>query len=60
VIFLGEAILNKIEGISRKLDELRDFLEDIFLTTEEYILLKEIDRVIKNKRFNELKPLDEI
>jgi len=60
VIFLGEAILNKIEGIGRKLDELRDFLEDIFLTTEEYILLKEIDRVIKNKRFNELKPLDEI
>jgi len=60
VIFLGEAILNKIEGISRKLDELRDFLEDIFLTTEEYILLKEIDRVIKNKMFNELKPLDEI
>ena len=60
MIFLGEAILNKIEGISRKLDELRDFLEDIFLTTEEYILLKEIDRVIKNKMFNELKPLDEI
>jgi hypothetical protein len=52
---LGEAILNKIERISRKLDELRNFLEDIFLTTKEYILLKEIDKVIKNKMFNELK-----
>ena len=60
MIFLEEAILNKIEGISRKLDELRDFLEDNFLSTIEYILLKEIDKVIKNKMFNELKPLDEI
>ena len=41
-------------------DELRDFLEDVFLTKEEYILLKETDEIVRNKRFNELKSIDEI
>jgi len=58
--FLGETVLEKVEEIGRKLDELRDFLEDVFLTTEEYVLLKEIDEIIKKKRFNELKSLDEV
>ncbi|MEM4461452.1 MAG: hypothetical protein QW695_01090 [Candidatus Bathyarchaeia archaeon] len=57
---MGEAVLEKIEEIVKKIDELKGFLEDIFLTTEEYLLLKEIDEIVKDKRFSELKPLDEI
>ncbi|MEM2263310.1 MAG: hypothetical protein QW160_03730 [Candidatus Bathyarchaeia archaeon] len=52
--------MEKVEEIGRKLDELRDFLEDVFLTTEECVLLKEVDEIIKKKRFNELKSLDEV
>ncbi|MBS7659871.1 MAG: hypothetical protein QXK78_07050 [Candidatus Bathyarchaeia archaeon] len=37
-----------------------DFLEDVFLTAEEYVLLKEVDEIIREKRFNELKSLDEV
>jgi hypothetical protein len=58
--FLSEAVLGKIEEIRRKLDELRDFLEDVFLTTEECILLKETDEIVKSKRFSELKSLNEV
>ena len=58
--FLGETVLEKVEEIGRKLDELRDFLEDVFLTTEECILLKEVDDIVKKKRFSELKSLDEV
>ncbi|MEM3366466.1 MAG: hypothetical protein QXQ64_09335 [Candidatus Bathyarchaeia archaeon] len=57
---MGETVLKKVEEIDRKLDRLRDFLEDVFLTAEECILLKEIDDRIREKRFNELKPLDEV
>ena len=57
---MGEAVLEKIDEIGKKIDELKGFLEDIFLTTEEYLLLKEIDEIVKDKRFSELKPLDEI
>ncbi|MEM0217748.1 MAG: hypothetical protein QXM73_03230 [Candidatus Nezhaarchaeales archaeon] len=57
---MGETVLEKIEEISRKIDELKGFLEDIFLTTEEYLLLKEIDEIVKDKRFSELKSFDEI
>jgi hypothetical protein len=58
--FLSETVLEKVEEIGRKLDELRDFLEDVFLTTEECMLLKETDEIAKNKRFDELKSLNEI
>lgn len=57
---MSEAVLGKIEEIGRKLDELRDFLENIFLTTEECILLKETDEIVKSKRFSELKSLNEV
>ncbi|MGP3667634.1 MAG: hypothetical protein ACKD6N_03415 [Candidatus Bathyarchaeota archaeon] len=57
---MGEIVLEKVEEISRKLDELRDFLEDVFLTVEEYVLLKEIDEIVKEKRFDELKSLNEV
>jgi len=58
--FLGETLTEKVEEIGRKIDELRDFLEDVFLTTEECILLKEVDDIVKNKRFSELKSLNEV
>ncbi|MEM3443004.1 MAG: hypothetical protein QXM86_04015 [Candidatus Bathyarchaeia archaeon] len=57
---MGETVLEKVEEIGRKLDELRDFLEDVFLTAEECVLLKEVNEIIREKRFNELKPLDEV
>jgi hypothetical protein len=52
--------MEKVEEIGKKLDELWDFLEDVFLTTEECILLKEVDEIVKNKRLSELKPLNEV
>lgn len=57
---MGEKVLKKVEEIGKKLDELRDFLEDVFLTTEEYTLLKETDEIVKSKRFSELKSLNEV
>ncbi|MBS7621265.1 hypothetical protein KEJ32_04045 [Candidatus Bathyarchaeota archaeon] len=57
---MGETVLEKVEEIGRKLDELRGFLEDVFLTAEESVLLKEVDEIVAKKRFNELKPLDEV
>ncbi len=57
---MGETVLEKVEEIGKKLDELRDFLEDVFLTSEEFMLLKEADEIVKNKRFNELKSIDEV
>ena len=57
---MGETVLKKVEEIGRKLDELRGFLEDVFLTAEECVLLKEVDEIVEKKRFNELKSLDEV
>ena len=57
---MEETVLEKVKEIGKKLDELRNLLEDVFLTKEEYILLKEADEIIRNKRFNELKSLDEV
>ncbi|MEM2130411.1 MAG: hypothetical protein QXE05_10645 [Nitrososphaeria archaeon] len=57
---MGEAVLEKVEEIGRKLDEIRGFLEDVFLTAEECVLLKEVDEIIGKKRFSELKSLDEV
>jgi hypothetical protein len=60
--FLGKTktLMEKVEEIGRKIDELRDFLEDVFLTTEECMLLKEVDDIVKNKRFSDLKSLNEV
>ncbi|MDI9644315.1 MAG: hypothetical protein QFX35_03745 [Candidatus Verstraetearchaeota archaeon] len=57
---MGETVLEKVEEIGKKLDDLRDFLEDVFLTAEESTLLKETDDIVENKRFSELKPLNEV
>jgi len=58
--FLDETVLEKVEEIGKKLDELKDFLEDVFLTTDECVVLKEVDNIVKSKRFNELKSIDEV
>ena len=60
VVCLSESILGKVEEIGKKIDELKSFLEDVFLTAEEYLLLREADEIVKNKRFSELKSLDEV
>jgi hypothetical protein len=52
--------LNKVKEIDRKLDELRVFLEDVFLTPEEDRLLREVDNLVKEKKLSELTTLDEI
>ena len=57
---MEEAVLRKVEEIDRKLDEIRNFLEDIFLTPDEFMLLKETDEIVKGKRFSELRSLDEV
>ncbi|MEM2506691.1 MAG: hypothetical protein QXF61_06610 [Nitrososphaeria archaeon] len=50
--------MEKVKEIGRKLDESMDFLEDVFLTAEECVLLKEVNEIIREKRFSELKSLD--
>ncbi|MEM2954108.1 MAG: hypothetical protein QXU21_07560 [Candidatus Bathyarchaeia archaeon] len=57
---MEETVLEKVEEIGKKLDDLRGFLEDVFLTVEESILLKETDEIVQRKRFAELKSLDEV
>jgi len=57
---LGDVVLERIEEIGKKLDELMKFLEDVFLTTEEYALLKEVDEIVRERRFGELKSIDEV
>ena len=57
---MDETVLEKVKEIGKKLDELREFLEDFSLTTEEYVLLEETDEIVRNKRFSELKSLNEV
>jgi hypothetical protein len=57
---LTESVLERVKKIDKKLDELRTFLEDVFLTPEESILLKDVDRLVKRKKFEELTALDDV
>ena len=57
---MKEPVLEKVNKIDKKLDELKEFLEDVFLTPEEAALLKDADRAVKGKKLDELKPLDEV
>jgi hypothetical protein len=51
---LTESVLERVKKIDRKLDELITFLEDVFLTPEESVLLKDADRVVKSARAMEI------
>ena len=53
-------VAEKVREIDRKLDGLKDFLEEIFLTPEEYRLIKEADRSVEQRNLNGLVPLDEL
>jgi hypothetical protein len=60
VISASSSVLSKVKEIDRKIDELREFLEDVFLTPEEYRLLREVDSIIRERKLSELTPLDEV
>lgn len=55
-----ESLLEAVKEIGRKIDELRELLEDVLLSAEEYLMIKEIDEIIEKKRLDELVSLDEL
>ncbi|MHA1721492.1 MAG: hypothetical protein ACTSXW_00260 [Candidatus Baldrarchaeia archaeon] len=57
---MSGSVLEKVKEIDRKIDELFDFLEDVFLTYEEYLLVKDTDKIVKEKKFDKLVPLDDV
>lgn len=57
---LTKSVLERVKKIDRKLDELRMFLEDVFLTPEESILLEDVDKLVKRKKLEELTSLDDV
>jgi aspartyl/asparaginyl beta-hydroxylase (cupin superfamily) len=57
---MSSSVLSKVKETDRKIDELGDFPEDVFLTPEEYRLLREVDGIVKEKKLSELAPLDEV
>jgi len=57
---LTESVIEKMEKMDRKLDELKEFLEDVFMTPEEGELAKEADKAVRLKKLDELVPLDGI
>jgi len=38
-----------LKDVDRKLDEIKEFLQDIFITSEEYSLIKEADELMRQK-----------
>ena len=56
---MSETVLKKIKDVDRKLDEIKEFLQDVFITSEEYSLIKETDGLVRQKRFDEFVILDE-
>jgi len=57
---MSETVLKKIKDMDRKLDEIRGFLEDVFITSEEYSLIKETDSLIGQKKFDEFVNLNDV
>jgi len=57
---MSAELLNAIKALSAKVDELKNFLEDVFLTSEEYLMVREVDKLIAEKKFDELVSLDEL
>ncbi|MCD6479276.1 hypothetical protein DRO24_01185 [Candidatus Bathyarchaeota archaeon] len=55
-----ESLLEAVKEIGRKIDELRELLEDVLLSAEEYLMIKEIDEIVEKKRLDELVSLDEL
>lgn len=57
---MGESVLGLVKRVDRKVDEIRELLKDIFLTPDEYLLAREVDRIVKEKRLEELMPLNDV
>lgn len=57
---MGENVLGLVKRVDKKVDEIRELLKDIFLTPSEYSLVREVDCIVKEKRLEELIPLDDI
>ncbi len=57
---MGESVLDLVKRVDRKVDEIQELLMDIFLSPSEYSMVREVDRIVKEKRFEELMPLDEV
>jgi len=60
LITMSETVLKKIKDIDRKLDEIKGFLQDVFITSEEYSLIKGTDGLIRQKKFDEFVILDDL
>lgn len=60
MITMSETVLKKIKDVDRKLDEIKEFLQDVFITSEEYSLIKETDGLIRQKKFYEFVILDDL
>lgn len=59
-IVMGESVLDLVKRVDKKVDEIHELLKDIFLTPSEYSLVREVDRIVKEKRLEELMPLDDV
>ena len=55
-----EKIVEKLNEMDKKIDLIYQFLEDAFLTQEEKELIKDTDKIVKNKKNNELISLDDL
>ena len=57
---MGENVLDLVKRVDRKVDEIWELLRDLFLTPSEYSLVREVDRIVKEKRLVELIPIDDL
>ncbi len=54
-------ILEKMNELDKRLEKLIELFNDVFLTHEEYLLIKEADEIVKQKKIEkETIPLDEV
>jgi hypothetical protein len=57
---MADEILGAVNELRGKVEAFREFLEDVFLTAGEYLMVREVDKVVAEKRYGELAPLDEL
>jgi len=56
---MERSILEAVREVGRKIDELRELLEDVLLSPEEYMMIKEVDEIVREKKLDELTSLDD-
>ena len=57
---MERSILEAVREVGRKIDELRELLEDVLLSPEEYMMIKEVDEIVREKKLDELMSLDDL